>query len=270
VFCYRAPHLALLLELSLLYRLGKETRPVRRTTRQGYIAWATHLLDATIKNSVASAAQIAQAQLQTSETLIANGALAAAVAQPGSRQAVYGVEHQFGSTVLEPWAGNDSYADLYGSTWISLYAVVTLNLIDDSRESIWVFNDHEPKIEAPDVYYRKAYSDIWYGRKMPYTIKPQTYDSGDVQRFEGENTAQRVADVGNHPLWRNFIVKALPADLQQIRENNDARVFRRYSNDSVLAVTAARSIALGVLNGKIHSSIETNDDLTLVDRPKAS
>jgi hypothetical protein len=225
--------IAMLLEISLLYRLGRGADGLRVSTAQDYLAWVTRMLDPVIINSVATTAQKADTELHNSDAAIKVGPFGpAVVAGNGTPLAVYAVEHQIGSTIPWPFSHETpprSVAEVTSETWLSLWAIITLSQATSGGDRLWIVSDDEPKFKQ-EVYARRASTDIWYTAKPPYTIKPFVYDSRDLQRFGGENTAQRVTDIENSALWRAFII-AMPKGKNELVHNNQARSFLRFADD---------------------------------------
>jgi hypothetical protein len=136
--------LAMLLELGLLFRLGKQYDDIRAAATKEFQEWFDHILGS-MPNSVASYIKEKSAKLAESDKDVASGVLQLAVANPNTRQAVYCLEHQIGSTVQAPiWRGasiGESYAEWDGGaglTWIRFYGITTLNQWNDQGVVVWM------------------------------------------------------------------------------------------------------------------------------------
>ena len=115
-------------------------------------------------NSVASYIKEKSAKLAQSDKDVASGVLQLAVANPNTRQAVYCLEHQIGSTVQAPiWRGasiGESYAEWDGGaglTWIRLYGITTLNQWNDQGVVVWMVGQNDLKLEM-EAYTRPRFT----------------------------------------------------------------------------------------------------------------
>ena len=243
---------ALLLELALLYRLGAGSKELRAQTLIRYSNWFSDLLDGGRTNSLVSAVIDASGKLSTSDGILKESVLEVAIKNVGQRQAFYCLEHQIGSkekwwrtvgtggggVTVEPT--NQTIAEVLGETWVRLYGVVTVQQVEGPHIPLWQLGG-TGGLEVED-YARKAYTDAWYTPKPKWDIAIDSYDSGDVNRFEGQTGIQRLNDVKNSEKWRTFLNKTWPDAYNELDANNEARLYDRVSRDVLASVEAAREL----------------------------
>jgi hypothetical protein len=249
--------LAMLLELGLLYRLGKQANDLRAATTKDFQAWFARVLDPTVQNSAATYLNVKTAALGQSDKDVSSGLLQLAVANPSTRQAFYCLEHQIGGSM--PVSGifgiskpGLTVAEVAGLTWIRFYGITTLNQEHDQGVVAWTVGTNDPKLDI-EQYARKGPSDQWYGPKPAYSTPIDSYDSKDIQRFQGQDHPSRVRDILNSPKWHDFVANKFPGAKVQLAENNQYRVNVKFANDVILAVRTAQNIIHGTLTGKISS-----------------
>jgi hypothetical protein len=247
--------IALLLELSLLHRLGAPAKNLSIQTAKSYLGWFDSMLSAGRHNSVAAYLLEKSSALTTINAAIHNGMFGSALANVGRREAVYGLEHQIGSTVLSfsLEQGLLPY-DTRNTTWIRLYGTVTMQKEVVAGESIWSLQPEKLNFQV-EQYARRGPSDAWFGPKPPYSLAVQYYDSRDVQRFEGQTHAARVADIYNSGPWRDFTVNRFPQAVEQLATYDQLRINVRFATDVIAAVREARKIALAIA-GEPKSALE--------------
>ncbi|RWE96487.1 hypothetical protein [Mesorhizobium sp.] len=231
---------SLVLELGLLYRLGREGRELRRATQENYHRWFDFLLDPTEPNSVAANVNSGVPALAASDGRVNGGILSIALTNPSTPQAVYGLEHQIGRSIRSPFFPDKSMAQLLNETWIRFYGVLTATSSTVNGERIWDIGAISESFQVEQ--YAKGANGNWYTPVPKWTINLDTYDSGDLQRFRGQNHAQRVADIMNSPKWRNFLTEILPASVAELGENNRIRAELKFASDVLAALQAAGRI----------------------------
>jgi len=250
---------AMLLELSLLYRVGKQGNNLRAATTKDFQAWFARILDPNVQNSLATYLSIKTTALTQSDKNLASGLLQLPVANPGTRQAFYCLENEIGGTSkVSPLMGGrpgETWAELLGLTWIRFCGVTTLNQTHDQGVVVWSVGPDDPKLDL-EQYARKGPSDVWYGQKPSYAIAVDSYDSEDIQRFQGQDHPSRVRDILNSPKWHDFVANRFPTGKQQLAENNQFRIDVKLANDITIAVKAAQNIVHATLAGQITSIAE--------------
>jgi len=169
------------------------------------------------ENSVATALNKSTTQFDELERQLASSILAPALATPGTRQAIYCLEHQIGITDKFQLF-NKSFAEVYQETWLRLYGVTT---ITEDLSSGVLQRGIGTDLEAEPYYARVALTDRWYGNKPPWQITVDTYDSRNVGGFRRQNTAERVADLRNSPKWRTFLTSTWPPARDLIVPSNE-------------------------------------------------
>ncbi|MGY3347202.1 hypothetical protein ACVI1I_006209 [Bradyrhizobium sp. USDA 4459] len=197
--------------------------------------------------------------LTQSDKDVASGLLQVAVANPGTRQAFYCLEHQIGGTmpapvIFAPRPG-ETFAEWLGLTWIRFYGVTTLSQKPDQGVFIWVVGQTDPQLDI-EQYARKGPSDQWYSAKPSYSIPIDSFDSRDIQRLQGQDHPSRVRDIESSPKWHDFLANRFPAAKQQLANNNQLRVNVKFASDVIAAVRAARSILSATFTGRIMAIAE--------------
>lgn len=243
-----------LLELSLLYHLGREGRELSKATQDAYRDWFTFLLDPAIPNSVAANVAINEAALVASDAAVANGIFAPALKAPGSRQAVYCLEHQIGN-FPHPLMPDRTFAQALNETWIRFYGVVTALQKIDTGEKVWDIDALGASFGI-EQFAKAAGTGAWYGQTPAWSIAVDGYDTRDINGYRGQSHAERVADIMNSSKWRAFVTTTLPTSTRELDENNRIRVQLRVARDVLAAVRAATVVASYVESGAIESSAE--------------
>ncbi|MDX0158985.1 hypothetical protein GOC40_12240 [Sinorhizobium meliloti] len=231
--CLLVPH-AFVLEIAILIQLGPEKADFRQATIERYQKWFAQLLDPSIKNSVASAELDSAAKLQENGTRLRSGLLGPAMANPGVPSAIYALEHRIGSTVMMerddpkdpskrlrvPWSTQQK------PPWISLYAVTTLEV---NRETPPTWSS--AKIERKR-FTRIADSNDWIGPSPPWKgLRIHSFDSANIDRFQGQTDGERVRDVENNPAWRSFVNVQLPEALASLERQNELIGYEKMASD---------------------------------------
>lgn len=230
--------LAFHLELGLLQSLGPEADVLRQATVKSYLAWFNNILDPTIGNSLASYVRDQTNLLGASDNTLLNGIFGPAVKTPGVRQAIYALENDVDTPTLDKTR-----------PWYREYAIATLLQQPFQSYQIWrLEQDVSPKFEY-ETYARvsSAYqreTDDWYppGRP-PYTIAFDRFNSGDLQRFDGQTAGQRVADIMNSAPWRNFATRTVPAALKELDSNNRYRGSIKFATDVLTSIGIVQKLA---------------------------
>jgi hypothetical protein len=246
---------ALLIEMGLLYRLGRQAAPLRAATSANFKQWFARLLDDNVTNSLSNYFTKNTNALATSNRAIGSGLLGPAIAHPGTSQAVYCLEHQIGSLERWPGIGNtETVAEAAQITWIRIYGVVTIHQTVTNSETLWAVGTNEPQFSL-ETYARKYSTDQWYGPRPIWNITIQSYDSRDIQRFHGHNAAKRLQDILNSVDWHNFIAVNLPQATQDLAQNNQLILNVRTATDVKNSIQAAlRLLTLSAANRIISSS----------------
>jgi hypothetical protein len=242
---------AMLLELGLLYRLGSQARKLRKETEKSYQDWFALMLDSNLANSVAADCKATLAALAASDTAIQQGCFNIASQKIGNEAALYCLEHQIGSTALyplpafpptDPTAPRRSWADVLNETWIRIYFIGKIDGMMTNGVPVFDISNLASSFRN-DQYARAAHTGAWYPPGAPaWEASVDTYDSTDLQRFRGENHAQRVADILNSPKWAQFCNVTLPAGILELGNNNELRVRHRFDEDVLLAVTSSSHV----------------------------
>ncbi|MCA1374327.1 MULTISPECIES: hypothetical protein [unclassified Bradyrhizobium] len=241
-----------LLELSLLYHLGREGRELSRATRDAYRDWFNFLLDPAVPNSVAANVSMNAAALSASDATIAAGLFAPALGSPGSAQALYCLEHQIGNFPHPLFPDGRTFAQVLNETWIRFYGVTTAVQKMDSGEQIWDIEALGASFRV-EQYAKAAGTGAWYGATPPWSIPVDSYDSRDVGGYQGQSHAERVADIMNSPKWRAFVTTTLPASTRDLDQNNRTRIELRVARDVLAAVGAAKAVAERIEAGFIEA-----------------
>jgi hypothetical protein len=212
-----------------------------------------------VQNSATAYLNEKTAALGQSDKDVASGLFQLAVANPGTRQAFYCLEHEIGGSMPAPaFFGarpGESMAEWSGLTWIRFYGITTLNQGHDQEVVVWTVGPANPKLDI-EQYARKGPSDQWYGPKPAYSTPIDSYDSKDIQRFQGQDHPSRVRDILNSPKWHDFVANRFPGAKQQLADNNQLRVNVKFANDVILAVKAAQNIIHATLTGQIALAAE--------------
>jgi hypothetical protein len=231
--------LAAMFELALLDRLGSDWEEIRLKTAARYQAWFALLLSPVgVANSIASAVDYAAQQNDGLEGKLKSSILAPALAKPGSRQAVYCLEHQIGISDHAPFSPNKSLAELYNETWIRFYGVATI--VESTQSDVLARSIGDvPEVEQ---YARVALTDRWYGPKPPWGIPVDSYDSRNIQGFRGQSHVERVRDIQNSAKWRAFLTGAWPQACSQLPPSNEARLYLKFVADVFNSIKAAAMV----------------------------
>lgn len=243
--------IAMLLELGLLYRLGKRAKALRTATEKSYADWFAFLLDVSKKNSVAYSVESNSAGLKASDQEIAASYFGPATQNLSNKAAIYCLEHQIGSTdkagFLSP---PTTIAQWLNETWLRIYFTVTLATLTMNGERIFDMAAL-PSSFGTEQYGHGAASGAWYGAKPAWIIAVDAYDSRDIQRFRGQNTAERFADIVNSKKWREFLAQGLPDASKLLVKNNEIRVHLRFAMDVLRAIEASHGTLNSMHNGII-------------------
>jgi hypothetical protein len=211
------------------------------------------MLDPGKPNSVSTEASKKTNDLASSDTTISNGLFASVLAHPGTLQAFYCLEHQIGGTIpwaLDPFDRRRTIAQVGNLTWIRFYAVSQITQVIMNLERIWDINSLANSFTV-ERYAHAAGTGAWYGQPPTWSVSVNSYDSKEVQRFQGQNHQQRVADIQNSAMWRKFLTESLPTATGEIAKNNQLRIELRLANDVIGAINATTVVQTRVQEGFI-------------------
>jgi hypothetical protein len=239
--------LCLLLEVALLFRLGRDAHDLREMTIERYRLWLSDLLDNKHPNNIAAALQDADEKLAASERASKYGILQPAWMFCDSRQAICGVEHRIGSSDVDE--DGKSEAERLHETWWSLYAVILLTHQDINGADTWKLGGSE-NLET-EWYARVAGTFQWLGPSPPWTINVDFYDGGSLYAYRGQETAQRKQDILHSSAWLTFITKSWPKSIEDLSMYNCALVRQKFVSDVYHSVSAAAQTIKKVSDNKV-------------------
>jgi hypothetical protein len=216
-----------------------------------YAMWFDSLLDPAVDNSVAKYVSNARKELDTTDAYLRTSPFGPSIANPGSPQPAYCLEHQICNDPLH-----------WGIPWTRFYAIVTIHQKQESKEKFWLVDDTEPVMKV-EVYSRvtaPAPSDTWYTAKPPWQGAPDTYGNGtavdafdlhDFKGFQGQTGEERRRDIENSIKWQKWLKSTFPELKSKLVENNDLRRKWRSAEDVKETIEATRGLVTKAQNGTV-------------------
>jgi hypothetical protein len=241
--------IAMTLELALLYRLGVPARDLRRKTIARYRHWLNEMLSANHLNNVSAALRAANGNAEATQKVLEQSILNPALTQHDTRQAIYCLEHQIGGTVPFPFQPGKSWAEVTRETWNRIFAIITLTRQAVNNVPLWQLAGTK-QIET-EWYYRVATTDRWYGPRPTWALHVDNYDSQDLGRYSGQNTAQRRTDIENSPKWRAFVTTGWPKCGEYLDNYNLAHLYQKFTSDVEYSLQSAKRVVQLALDNQM-------------------